>query len=115
MYQGDLTALVLLVVVGTSIWVLVDAPTWGLSRWNALATLAFWIVCFPLYLNDRTKAKRELEGGARSTHATMPPPHAMPPPAVPAPSSHPPGWYANPWRQSAERFWDGFSWSEKVR
>jgi hypothetical protein len=123
MYGGGVTGLVVLVVVGTSIWVLVDAPTWGLSRWNALATLLLWIVCFPLYLADRTRAKREMEGGSPlPTAASTPvwerrslPTDAMPPPVSTAPSSWPPGWYADPWHQSAERFWDGFTWSERVR
>jgi hypothetical protein len=46
-------ALVVLVVVGTSVWVFVDAPGRGLSRWWAGGCLALWIVAFPWYVVTR--------------------------------------------------------------
>ncbi|MBO0870284.1 MAG: DUF2510 domain-containing protein, partial [Micromonosporaceae bacterium] len=30
------------------------------------------------------------------------------------PSDPPPGWYADPWRQAALRFWDGGRWTGYV-
>lgn len=33
----------------------------------------------------------------------------------PAPPGPPPGWFADPWRQAAFRWWDGQSWTPEVR
>jgi hypothetical protein len=48
--------LVLLVVIGTSIWVAFDAPQHGLSWSWGLGCLALWILAFPWYLVERQKA-----------------------------------------------------------
>jgi hypothetical protein len=48
--------LIVIVVVGTSIWVAFDAPKQGLSWTWALGYLALWIVAFPWYLLERRKA-----------------------------------------------------------
>lgn len=56
-----LRALLLVVTVGTSIWVAYDAPRRGLSRLWALGCLVLWIVAFPLYLIVRSDADWWLE------------------------------------------------------
>lgn len=52
--------LILLIIVGTSIWVFFDAPASGLSWTWGLGCLALWIVAFPWYLAERSKARRAL-------------------------------------------------------
>lgn len=32
----------------------------------------------------------------------------------PAPTQPPAGWYPDPWRQSAQRWWDGSQWTQHV-
>lgn len=54
-HQMDLGSLILLIVIGTSVWVFFDAPSHGLSRTWALGALALWIVAFPWYLVERGK------------------------------------------------------------
>src|SRR4051794_28747605 len=37
---------------------------------------------------------------------------ALPPP--PPPTAHAAGWYADPWRQYEQRYWDGAQWTQHV-
>jgi uncharacterized membrane protein len=101
-------AAVLLIVAGTSIWVLFDAPNHYLSRSWALGCLALWIVAFPWYLFERSKAP-DANGAAIAT-ASAPPPPPPPPPPVAAPAA-PSGWYPDPWTKEPYRFWDGVHWT----
>jgi hypothetical protein len=55
--------LVVLVVIGTSIWVAFDAPTHGLSWTWGLGSLALWIVVFPWYLVERRKSPKVPQRG----------------------------------------------------
>jgi hypothetical protein len=88
--------IILLLVVLSSIWVLIDARKIGVRRgllpglgdtgplaWSML-TLFVWIVGFPLYLIYRGKYK-----AAVAAQAT----HAGPVLAAVRPSSHLPGWF----------------------
>jgi len=62
--------LILIIVVATSIWVLIDAQTIGVKKgqiegmgnmgpWSwTIACLLLWIVCFPFYLAKRSEFKR---------------------------------------------------------
>jgi hypothetical protein len=34
---------------------------------------------------------------------------------LPIGSPDPPGWFADPWRQAASRWWDGFNWTGRIR
>lgn len=61
----DLGSLILLIVIGTSVWVSLDAPSHGLSRAWALGALALWIVAFPWYLVERGKSS------PRSSHSIV--------------------------------------------
>jgi 4-amino-4-deoxy-L-arabinose transferase-like glycosyltransferase len=99
---------VLLVVIGTSIWVLFDAPSHQLSRTWALGCLALWIVAFPWYLATRSKAPHASDNGLVMAVAATPPP--PPPPRVAAPTA-PPGWHPDPWGEKPYRFWDGSVWT----
>lgn len=49
---------ILLLVVGTSIWVFFDAPAHGKSWTWGLGCLALWIIAFPLYLAERNAVQR---------------------------------------------------------
>lgn len=90
--------LLLLVVVGSAIWVLVDAPTRGLSAWWAAGTLFLWIVVFPIYLVQRGQAP--------------PTPRARPPaPAVPQGR-----WEPDPRNpERLERWREGSTWTQQIR
>lgn len=87
----------LVVVVVTTVWVSLDAREQGLDpvEWTLLVLL-LWIVGFPLYLIKRYQATKALP-----VNAGMPPPP-------------PPGWYADPWRMAAQRWWDGRAWTSHV-
>jgi hypothetical protein len=88
----DLGSFVILVVLGTSIWILFDAPNRDLSRWWALGALALWIVVFPLYLVERSKRQQR-------------------PATSSSPTSPPPGWYLDP-RGEGHRWWNGKQWTD---
>jgi 4-amino-4-deoxy-L-arabinose transferase-like glycosyltransferase len=90
-----LPAIILLVVVATSIWVFFDAPAHGLSRTWGLGCLAFWIIAFPWYLVERGKRPRGGEGHN-------------------APSQQPPGWYPDPIAPGRRRYWNGMQWTDSV-
>jgi Protein of unknown function (DUF2510) len=105
MYGSDLGTLVLLTVIGTTIWVGIDASgrDWSAARASAssaggwvLACLLLWIVFFPMYLAQRGRAR----------------PKGWSAPLAPTPQ--PPGWYADPWRTAMWRWWDGQQWTGRT-
>jgi 4-amino-4-deoxy-L-arabinose transferase-like glycosyltransferase len=57
--------LLVLIVLGTSIWVLFDAPRHALSRSWAVGCILLWIVAFPWYLATRSKASPAETTGTR--------------------------------------------------
>lgn len=83
-------SIVILVVIGTSIWVLCDAISIGVKKGQVkgfgdmgpvgwfFACLLLWIVGFPLYLAKRSEFKiaqqRETSIGERNFAAPLPPP-----------------------------------------
>lgn len=96
-----MTELLLLIVVGTSIWVALDA---GQRDWSQspvakgalgwfLLTLLLWIIFFPVYLSYRGQAPRK-RGSA--------------PPVSPAPA----GWYPSASDPAQQRYWNGQQWTE---
>jgi hypothetical protein len=117
-----LTTVVVIVVLGTAIWVDRDARkliaagatkqqlggsspiVWGIG------TILVWIIVFPWYLSKRGKIQRELgmvqvPGGALSQAPASPPPGPLP--AI--------GWYVDPTNALQQRFWDGAAWTSQVR
>jgi len=72
--------IIFLIVIGTSIWVVVDAKTIGVKKgqikgmgdmgpWTwFFACLLFWIVCFPFYLAKRGEFKRVNSGQSNSVN-----------------------------------------------
>lgn len=94
--------LILLVVVGTSIWVAIDARSGG-DNWVAwsLGSLVMWIVVFPMYLFHRRPASMAAE-----EEVAMISPAAQEPPQ--------PGWYKDPLRGGRRRWWDGRPWTDSV-
>jgi len=46
-------------VIGTFVWVLIDAPKRGLSAGWAVGVLLLWIVFFPVYLARRGKVIKD--------------------------------------------------------
>jgi hypothetical protein len=112
-----LTLIVILVVVGTAIWVDQDARKLlaaGATRdqlggnsplaWS-IFTILLWIIVFPWYLVKRGHVKQEL-----AMAAALPPP--PPPPPGPLPNL---GWYVDPTNALQQRYWDGHSWTTNVR
>jgi hypothetical protein len=109
--------IVLLVVVGSAIWVAFDASHLGVKPHclgGGLAdmgpvgwffcVLLLWIIGFPVYLATRPKyAMRKGSGQAGSLgHVAT---------AGNAQTSTPPaGWYADPNLQGGQRWWDGNQW-----
>jgi hypothetical protein len=104
--------LVLLVVVGTSIWVGADASRrdWhgdsfanSATKW-VIGSLLLWIVVFPVYLAKRNRAPlkgtRQAPGG-RS-------------PLVSAPTAPPAGWYRDPNDPALLRYWTGSGWTAQT-
>jgi hypothetical protein len=77
--------LVLLVVVGTSIWVALDARNfdWGGGTgsfgWTA-GCLLLWLIFFPIYLYQRSKTPRKgaLTPVSRIHYSSAPPPTGLP-------------------------------------
>jgi len=98
--MNGLSAIVLLAVAGSSIWVLVDARNLGIRRglidsgfadmgpgsWF-VGCLLIWIVVFPLYLAYRPRFVAALSGGQRQEREQAQPytPVAPPPPPLLSP------------------------------
>ncbi len=99
--------LILLVVVGTSIWVAFDAPQHGESWTWGLGCLALWIIAFPWYLSVRSRARANLIAHSRPSGEGQ----SARPEASPTP---PPGWYRDPRGEAAKRYWDGQGWTDSV-
>lgn len=90
---------VVLIVLGTSIWVARDAPQHGLSWTWGLGCLALWIVAFPWYLVER--------GKRRQRAATVGPPSPEEPRA---------GWYPDPRNPTKyERWREDTVWTGAIR
>lgn len=76
--------LMVLVVIGTSIWVLIDAERIGVKRGQVegladmgpvgwfICCLGIWIIAFPVYLAKREAFKRANARAAVSVSATAP-------------------------------------------
>jgi hypothetical protein len=104
-----------IVVVGTSIWVAIDASRLEVTRgclgggfadsgpvgWFFCALL-IWIIGFPAYLITRPKYVARRRALALSA-AGMP---GVPP----TPSGVAAGWYPDPTVPGANRWWDGHQW-----
>jgi hypothetical protein len=113
-----LSLIILLVVVGTSIWVLMDASNLGVRR-GALGggfadmgvggwffvCLLLWIIGFPMYLATRPKYVAHRAGSAMSLPGQMGPDE---------PGAPPPGWYLDPDSGGGQRWWDGRAWGPAV-
>jgi hypothetical protein len=104
-----ITLAVSVVVLATSIWGYIEArrlySTGEAIAWG-FGLVLLWFVFFPLFAFKRQRRLEELA----IEQPPVPPQHVPPPP-----SAQPPGWYPDPWRQGAVRWWDGFQWSDQVR
>jgi len=101
--------IVLLVLVGTTIWVGTDASKRDWSndsfansptKW-VIGCLLLWIVVFPMYLARRNRAS--LNGAAQDIPARAP--------AAIIPAGPEAGWYADPQDTSMLRYWTGSTWT----
>jgi hypothetical protein len=132
--------LIWVVVIGSSIWVGIDASQIGARRgprffdmgpagW-LFATLLIWIIAFPAYLVMRERIKAANQTGAPQSGlypyqatgqqaASYPPPQqpGYPVPPVATPAAIPPsaGWHVDPNDPSLLRWWDGVGWSEHFK
>lgn len=124
--------LLVLVVIGTSIWVGVDASALhrqlghekvgktGTGSW-VVACFGIWIIAFPYYLVKRSEAKEQIALRRRpwpsEPRAGLPPPPLWPVPTVPRPPPPPtpPGWHPDPYGRGRLRWWDGERWTDQVR
>jgi len=107
-----------LIVLGTAIWVGVDASRLGAKRgvlgggmldmgpaaWF-FASLLLWIVALPSYLATRPKLVRRAQ--ALAMHPQL---GAAPGFGGGVPSLPPPGWYPSP-SGPGFRWWDGTNWT----
>ena len=130
--------LMFVVVLGSSIWVLVDAQSLGAGKLDPqkvvpakfrlssnpdpgpgawfFGCLLLWIVVFPMYLLQRPNLKAAgfapTSNAGNAGHHNLPPPppraSAPPPPAAPA------GWMADPTGKHEHRYWDGRAWTSNV-
>jgi len=107
-----------LVVVGTSIWVAIDASHVGVKKgclgggfadmgpagWF-FSVLLIWIIGFPMYLATRSKyVALKQAGGVTADQAVAP----LGNPSLP--TGPPAGWYPEPSVPSGLRWWDGRAW-----
>lgn len=108
------TAFWLVVVLGSAVWVGVDASQRDFTGdkfassaavW-VIGTLLLWIIVFPLYLFKRGKAP-QLGRSALAQAPSPQPPVPPPPPAGPAAN-----WYVDPRGERRLRYWDGVRWTE---
>lgn len=120
--------LIWLVVIGTSIWVAVDASTLGARKGTVkglgdmsaagwfFACLLLWIIAFPMYLATRPKlveAKTARE--APQAPVTAWGPYGVAGGQAPAVSTGPAtGWYRDPLGRFELRYWNGADWTEHV-
>jgi len=116
-----MAAILFVIVIGTSIWVAVDASNLGVKRGSLgggfadmgptawfFATLFIWIIGFPLYLATRPKYVSR----RRQKNDSSGPAMAMSPSIL---SNGPPaGWYANPNQPGGSRWWDGNQWGQAM-
>lgn len=92
---------ILLIVVGTTIWVGFDSSSRDWEGTNSstlgwvVCCLLVWIVAFPFYLSKR---------GAAPLKGVAPPPPSLPPA----------GWYVDPQHAAQMRWWDGQRWTEHL-
>lgn len=116
--------IVVLLVVGSSLWMAIDSSNFGAYRNGAagvagthpimwfLAGILMWIITFPVYLATRPKmmaTERENAGRAGSdAPALLGTTLSPPPPVIPA------GWHPDPTSRFQYRWWDGERWSEHV-
>jgi hypothetical protein len=109
-----MVAVILLVVIGTSIWVAVDAShigarkglTRGLGNMGPagwfVCCLLIWIIGFPVYLAKRS----EIKAAAAASNVSLSAPTAVSQVAQNPPPS-PPGWYPSPPGQAQQPFEEG--------
>src|SRR5690242_18277474 len=97
------------VVLASAAWGYIEArqlyPAGQAVAWG-FGFVVLWIVIFPLFLARRRHIRAELglDRVQAATSVTT---------GAPPPSTSPPGWYDDPWRQGALRWWDGFGWSDQ--
>jgi hypothetical protein len=116
-----LTLSVLLVVIGTAIWVDQDARklvSAGATKtqlggtspiaWS-IGTLLIWIIVFPWYVVKRAKVIRELGVSKNSPSSTVGSATQL---AGPLPDL---GWYVDPTNALQQRYWTGHAWTDDVR
>ena len=110
--MGELTGLLWILVIGSTIWAGLDARRLGARRgvlgggmadmgpveWF-FVVLLLWIVGFPAYLATRPRYV------ALSAAAMAP---------SPAATVTLSGWYSDPWNRHELRYWDGWSWTAHV-
>jgi hypothetical protein len=119
-----LSAVVAIVVIASTIFVLVDAGKYDWSRsgvarrpgaWAA-GVFLLWIVFFPLYLIKRGSApvKRPAYAGQPTGAVSAPvsPSISSPPPPPPPTAGPPASWYPDPRGARRLRYWDGRQWTE---
>ena len=97
----DLAALLVVVVIGSSIWVAADASGREWENTNAfgwfLGCVLLWIVFFPVYLARRQRAPLKPRTAVRGRERRHP------------------GWYDDPYGEASERYWDGKQWTHNTR
>jgi hypothetical protein len=108
-----MTAFIFVLVVGTSIWVGVDASKreWGddsfansTGKW-VIGSLLLWIVVFPVYLSRRGRATLKGVGHPALTQVS---------PAAIVPTTPAAGWYIDPNDPSLLRYWSGLGWTTQT-
>jgi hypothetical protein len=114
-----MTAVVVLVVVGTAIWVGFDASGRDWSgdgfanrpwKW-VLGCLGLWIIVFPMYLVRRNRTRPRVGAATVSTAGV-----ALAATGYSTAATHrrAAGWYPDPYDEMRMRFWTGSNWSDQV-